>query len=80
MHYITQAESMVINEYADIMNNLVWSRRKIRLNTRTIITLNGFQNAFKDKSQIMEQKYFKMTFRRQSEILRLLYGYYVFQI
>ena len=80
MNYITQAEYMSINQYADQMNNLVLSSRKIRFNTRKIITLNGFQNAFKDESLIIivEQKHFKMTFKRQSVILRLLYGYHAF--
>ena len=53
MNYITQAEYMSINQYADQMNNLVLSSRKIRFNTRKIITLNGFQNAFKDESLII---------------------------
>ena len=80
MNYITQAECMSINQYSGKLNKLVWGSRKIRFNTRNIVTLNGFQNALKDESQIMDQKYLKMTFRRQSEILRLLYGYHAFQM
>ena len=61
MNFVTQAECISVNSYADQMNKMGWTILKLRLKTRTIFAFIGFQKALNDELQIMEHKYFKMT-------------------
>ena len=44
---------------------MVWSKLKLKLKTRTIFTLSGFQKAFYGEVQIIEHNFFKMTLTRR---------------
>ena len=66
--YVTKVRYIFFNPYDDQKNNMVWSKLKLRLKTRTIFTFSGLQKAFYDEVQIMEHNYFKMTLTRYSKI------------